>query len=1096
MIQMGKFCFKLLFVGTSLSLCCSLPTYSINKDHPVTVCKQRSTFFTEAKVKNATENIAKYEWARKEKDNFIKRADEWLADYHEDYSKLWDLIPSQKIPRSFAVNSLHGCLMCGTGINKYGNYSYVYDKHTMDWKLTCPNCHITFPTNDFKSYYEGGLEKDGKFNPSKAKKHNDELKRKGEKGNLVNLYSIKGLTKQQLDDLKAAGVSDFAIYRLSSDPSFGVDDGMGYRFNPLDKDKYGDPYTYVAYYSHWILWYWRVMPMLEDLSRAYMFTRYSANELERAKSQKYADAAIVLLDRVADLYPEMDVSAFPRNEYFGFPNSGYRWGTKLSAGRVVGSVWENTFVKAVMLAYDAVFPAIGNLSDKAKSVLVQKSGQSEKGSPNSIKVNFENGVLREVYKAFVNGDLQSNPGYQSTLALAAVLIDHNPETLDWLNLTFKNGKCEWHDVGKRTGGSVLRYIVDRISRDGIGDEVSMGYNSGWLPNWGLIARVLDGYQIPDGATLQDSIDANLYDNARFKKLSEVNYPLLLTDNFTPHIGDTGATGNPGHSIIDFGDLILGYSKYHMTEQAQAIYLLAGKELSKVHLDIYSKNPEDIQKDILNEIHQHGELNLTSKNISAYGLAMLRDGQRNDNSQRTMWMFYGTRNASHNHADPLSLGYIGYNLDLTPDFGYPNTLGGGENPEQQWDKSTPVHNTVSFDDLGYMGHVVGYGKPLHFDATKEVQLIHASSNEVENSNSLFAKQYDRTAAMIRIDDANSYYVDFFHVNSPKHYSYNYHTAEIDASATKYTNVTFSQLPSVTYNAKTLRNVKSASTEGKSFSIDWNVLDTWNCLGKGTRTKTDVHLKLTVLGQYKSITLGEAVPPTNVSGNPAWVPLLSVQSSGNTTFATVAEPYKSNTMIDDVEAALVREGSHTADENEVKAIKIKLKNGRTDYIVCSHDANILYSIDGKFDFKGFFGVCSLDATGKVVLRYINDGTTMAGMNVQDRISGTVMDATDVLSDKNYIVVKTDNPVRPEMFAGKYIYIDNSDIKDDETSDLLKYNTVYPIISASLQNDGTYRLDLGDCSVIRGWKNVNDYGKGYLRDFSLHSKFYIPLSFTNHK
>jgi len=1064
-----------IFVCFLIGIFSFSPNNAINKLSPIP-CKHHSTFFTEQKVRNAEENIRKYAWAKKEKDDYVKRADEWLSDYKDNYNTLWQLMPSQMVPRSFAVNSLNGCLVCGTSINRYGNYSYLYDKHHIDWKLTCPNCHLTFPTNNFKAYYEGGLDKNKKFNSERARLYNDMLIKKGGKGNLINLYTINGLTAEQLKDLKSAGVSDSTIHRITTDVKWGVDDGMGYHFNPNDKERYGDPYTYVAYYSHWVLWYWRVMPMLEDLSHAYMFTRFSSDPIEKAKSKAYANAAIILLDRIADLYPEMKVEVFPRNNYYGFPNSGYHWGTKLSAGRIVGSVWENTFIKAVMLAYDAVYPAINT---------------------NRIKLNFENGVLREVYKAFIDGDLQSNPGYQSTLAIAAVLIDHYPETTDWLNLTFKNGNCEWETVGKRTGGSVLRYIVDRVSRDGIGDEVSMGYNSGWLPNWSLIAKVLDGYKIPTKGTMKGNVDINLYHNARFEKLFNANYPLLLTDNYVPHIGDTGLTGQPDHSIISIEDLILGYSKYKKTEQAQAIYLLKDKDLSKVHLDIYTKDPEKIQQSIKEQIQKYGELKLTSNNLSAYGLGIMRDGERangkNSNTQRTLWMFYGTRNASHNHADPLNLGYIGYDLDLTPELGYPNTLGGSLNPEQQWDKSTPAHNTVSFDDLGYMGHIVGYGKPLHFDATEAVQVIQASSNEVENSYVLFAKQYERTAALIRIDDTDSYYVDFFHVNSSRPYSYNFHTAEIDASNTKYSNVSFSEEPPITFNAKTLRNVKEASTSGSSFSIDWNVLDTWNCYGHGAHAKTDIHLKLTVLGQFNHISLGEAIPPTNVENNPLWLPLLSIHEKDSTTFTTLAEPYCKKSKISSVETVAIKEGTKTVSDNDAKAIKVKLNNGRTDYIICSREMNKKYTIDNKFNFSGFFGVYSLDANDRPLLKYINDGTCIGESTTKNRIVGHVTDATNTLSNKNSITIQTDEAVDSSVLSGKYIYVDNSDIKEQPPF-LLKYNAVYPIISATRIANNTYSLDLGDTSVIRGWKDENDYSKGYLRDFSIGTQFYIPLSFTN--
>jgi len=1080
---------------------CYLSAFSANQVNDRVVSKHRSSYYTETKVHNAAENIRKYAWAKKEKDNAVKHADEWLADYHNDYGLIWAMMPSQRIPRSFAVNSLDGCLVCGTAINKYGNYSYLYNKNKVDWKLTCPNCHLTFPTNDFKAYYTGGIDKSGNFDPDKAQKYNEYLIQKGKRGNLVNLYAINGLTSKQLKDLKAAGASDSTIHEITTNIHWGVDNGIGYHFNPADKKKYGNPYTYVAYYSHWVLWYWQVMPMLEDLSKAYMYTRFSENLDERNKSQIYADAAIVMLDRISDLYPEMYVARFPRHGYFGFPNCGYVWGTDLSAGRVIGSVWENTLIKNVMFAYDAVFPAIKSLSFKAKDVLAHKSGQPNKGNPDCIKVNFENGVLREVAKAFAEGNLQGNPGMQqSTLALAAVVIDHNPETQQWLNIVFKNGISDWHSIGKRDGGSIMRYIVDKISRDGQGDEVSLGYNSGWLENWIVVAKVLDGYHIPDGKTLDGNININLYSNSRFEKLFYVN-PILLTDNYAPHIGDTGATGQADHSTTDINNIILGYSKYRTTRLAQKVYLLKNKKIEDIHMNIFTKNPEDIKLEIRDEIKKHGEFYQSSENQSAYGLAIMRDGlapktNKEKKTQRSLWMFYGTRNASHNHADPLNIGYIAYDLDLMPDFGYPNTLGGDLNPEQQWDKSTPAHNTVSFDALGYRGHVVGYGKPLHYDVTKEIQLIHASSNEVENSYKLFAKDYERATALIRINDEDSYIVDFFRVNSKYPYTYNFHTAEVDNTATNYCNITFDPSAAITYDKNTLRNVKTAYTHGGQFSTDWNVVDTWNQYSKGIRAKTNVHLKITMLGCNKKIKLGEAVPPTNNSANPVWVPILQVPGVGETTYASVIEPYNRNSKIVSIEALPVKEGKEVADSNIVKALRIKLINGRTDYIVISFNKNATYQIAKKINFCGFFCLYSVDKDGKVIHKYINDCTLLGGKKFQDRITGKVIDATKILSDSNYITIKTHQKIDLALLKGKYIYVDNSDIPNSKEDDaLVKYNAVYPILSATKQSNNIYKLNLGTCSVVRGFSDLSDYNKGYLQDFNLGSAFYIPLSYIKY-
>ena len=45
-----------------------------------------------------------------------------------------------------------------------------------------------------------------------------------------------------------------------------------------------------------------------------------------------------------------------------------------------------------------------------------------------------------------------------------------------------------------------------------------------------------------------------------------------------------------------------------------------------------------------------------------------------------------------------------------------------------------------------------------------------------------------------------------------------------------------------------------------------------------------------------------------------------------------------------------------DDDVKAVKVVLKDGRTDYIISSFDTETVYTVDNKFEFKGFLGVYS--------------------------------------------------------------------------------------------------------------------------------------------
>lgn len=1049
--------------------------------------KALSSFFTEEKVLTATENIKKYPWAEAQKTEIVKQADHWLRLY--TLEALWHMIPSQDIPRSMAVNSLSGCLVCGKAINNFGNYAYQFRMDEVDWQLTCPSCGIHFPTNDFKAYYQGGLDISGKFIPAQAQSANDRLIKEGKKGHLVNEYTLSSLSQEQLNRLKKAGISEATLKQMQSDPQWGVDNGMGYHFDLNDRTTMGNPYTFVAYYAHWALWYHRIIPLLYHFSNAYMFTRFSDVPALQERSQHYADAAWMMLDRIADLYPELHLSAFPRSGYYGFTNSDGHHSPQ-NRGRIIGSIWENSMIKEVMFAYDAVLPAIYHLSEKAKRVLAAKSHLPHKGEAANLKTNFEAGVLREIPKAFTAADLQGNPGMQqSTLVLAAVLINRFPETIDWLNLAYRTGYADWKGERPRDGGNIMNILVNRIDRDGQGDEVGLSYNALWLSNWLTVAKLMSGFTLPGVGCLEGGIIPDLFLNLRFRKLFEANYSLLLTEHYVPNIGDTGRTGSPEYGILNKEQLILGYANYPKDELAQTLYLLNGHTAEGLHLDLFSKDPERIVRQVEEVIARKGALKLPSRNLSAYGLAILRDNQSKEiDKQRALWLFYGARSSSHNHADPLNLGYIAYDLDLMPDFGYPNTLGGSANPEQQWGKSTVAHNTVSFDELGYNGHVVSYGQPEHFVGGGGIQMIHANCNDVQNSGKSYADLYDRTSALIRIDETDSYLVDFFRVSSPRAYTYNFHTAEVNSDSTVYNGLSFGGEASVTYHENTLRNVRAAQMVQPVFSVDWNIVDTWNRYGKGVRAATDIHLKTTILGSYEQVAVGEAVPPTNVHSNPPWVPILRLSAKGQTTFSIVMEPYRGKSRIRFVEVVPVKRGNRIANENVVRAIKVTLMNGRTDYIVNSTDTRSEYKVDGKFSFSGFWGVYSEDAHGKCIRTFICDGSRIGNLRTVNEVTGTVKGASSGLVLDNYIDILPDIRVSAERLIGRYIYIENKDIR--ETKDLRRYNAVYEITEVALSNNGCLRLHIGEASVVRGWNDIHDYAQGYSPDFHTEAAFRIPL------
>ncbi|HBN82959.1 MAG TPA: hypothetical protein DDZ89_03875, partial [Clostridiales bacterium] len=286
--------------------------------------KTRSTYYTDEKVAAARENVLMYEWAAKERDNAISRADTYVA-LGDEY--LWNLVTPPTLPRAIYHLTRNkageiGCPVCGVAQNKHGTNPWLIDPINKPWKLTCPECNTVFPTNDFESFYKSGLDKHGLFNPDLA-----------DRSLLVNtLYPEKG-------------------------PTWGVDDGMGWRNG-------NDINVFIAYYNHWGVWYNRgiVSQALNAFRDAYLYS----GDLQ------YAHAGIILLDRIADVYPDMDITDFRYED--GFDNGIPSMHTY--QGKILHDIWETGLVKNFIMAYDAFYPALAE-SDRA-NVVPFLSAQSDR----------------------------------------------------------------------------------------------------------------------------------------------------------------------------------------------------------------------------------------------------------------------------------------------------------------------------------------------------------------------------------------------------------------------------------------------------------------------------------------------------------------------------------------------------------------------------------------------------------------------------------------------------------------------------------------------------------------------------------------------
>jgi hypothetical protein len=479
---------------------------------------------------------------------------------------------------------------------------------------------------------------------------------------------------------------------------------------------------------------------------------------------------------------------------------------------------------------------------------------------------------------------------------------------------------------------------------------------------------------------------------------------------------------------------------------------------------------------------------------------------NVNTMRDAWIYYG-RNTGHGHKDTLNLGMHAYGLDLLPELGYPEFADFTVPRRSEWENHTISHNTVLVDRAKQGNQVVG--QPAHFDDTDRVKLI-----DVAAADSVYPQTdlYKRTTAMIKVDPLNSYTVDFFRVKGGNDHHFSFHSAEATVT-TEGLNLTPQATgsyagPDVAYGVRPsgdsvagsgymgsgfhfLKNVAKDMVPVNQFSVDWNVKDTWDIYGNGAKAPTDVHLRLTMLSDVSDVSLADGIPPTNKPGNPASLRYMIAHRTGTnlqSNFASVIEPYKGERYVDSIQAVSVKaNGVVVTNELEVKAVKVQLKNGRTDYIVSSMNPGTSYLIDDKVMFQGLFGVYS-EQDGRQVYGYVQEGSVIGRSdsplitNATSNVTGTVTDFTKTLSMENTITVAANlNGVDLGELRGRTIYIQNDGTR----------NAAYTIQSVTDLGGGQIKLGIGDITTIRSYVDSTDFSKGFKYDLAVGALFSIPLS-----
>lgn len=1003
--------------------------------------KSEPTIYTQESVAAARENADQYDWARAKRDEAVKDADTYLEEYG-GLNGLWKTVTSQELPRSMSVSWKHriGSPITGSQIyEEHGHYPWEVDPIDDPWTLTDPTTGMKFPTNDFGAYYESGLDEHHEFEPMRA-----------DESLLVNeRYPERGET-------------------------WGVDDGFGW------EDDDGNVFTFVAYYNHWSLWR-ELVDAVAAFRDAYVFTG----------EMRYARAGTVLLDRIADVYPEMDISVWTDHD-----NIWNSHGTT-GQGKIGGCIWETGLVKKLASAYDAFFPAqdddelIDFLDEKGK-----RYDLGDKSSVGRVRSNIEEGILREVLPGVKNGQIRGNFGHhQAALAMAGVVLDDpGGYTSDAIDFLFRPGELVHEDDGSYwgeytvTGGNVLAELVNVIDRDGHPNE-SPGYNSIMLSGIREIADILEEYDGYEGE--------ELYENVKVERMHAARIPLVLLNRHMPHVGDTARTGDPGIEI-DQDAMVDAFDRYEEPAYAQIAHLLAGGSTDELHGDALESEPELIADDIADVIDDEGPLNLPSTTQAGYGFTALRSGS--DEDARAFWLTYGRNSAeaggtSHNHLDTLNLGVMAYELNLAPDLGYPE-MADRWPKRDQWTTKTISHNTVLVDEENQ--HPQWVSEPRAFDHTDRVQWIDLEAPQVYPQ----TDTYRRTTVGITVDDERSYAVDVFRIDGGGDHLFSFHGAEggVETAGLHLTAQEGGSYagPDVSkpdygedppYNQEVgngfnyLDSVEHDESPPEEFAVDWDITDTWDV----REDDADVHLRMTMLEPVDDVALADGEPP-NKPDNPETLRYLLCRRSGedlSSRFTSVIEPYADERFVDSIDAVPV-----TVDEGDAvgaRAVRVELTSGRTDYVTVTDDPEEVHVVGNSARVRGGLAVYS-ERAGEAAFGYLADGTLLEvdGETLierdRGRIEGTIVDFARGLTRENEIVARVDGDPAVTDAIGDWMYVDTDG----------KRNGAYEIRGVRADGD-VWTFELGDQTLVREYVEPEKPESGYVHNIEIGAPFTIPRSAT---
>jgi hypothetical protein len=967
----------------------------------MSVSKIKSRFVTSGMRKNAIHNVSSFDWARDRQAEVIEAAALWLD---RSDNELWKMVTAQELPRTVYTNAglLYGgvaahCANCGGDApKKHGRSFWAVDESKL-WKTTCLNCGEVYPKNDFGAFYETALDSHGMF--------------RRKLGNRSLLFN--------------------ADHPESDDPlrNVHVDDGYGM------VDEHGNSHHPIAYYNFERVWRQQVQAGVQRLAEAFTLT----------DDKRYAHKAAVLLDRIADVYPEMDYLPLSK---LGFQHSHGGSGE----GRIEGCIWETVIVQHLAESYDAIFDGIAEDEELVTfcSSKALEFDLGDKSNSQAICAHIHEDFLIEALASVKDGRIRGNTGMtHCSLAAAAIALDDPELTPEWLDWLFDPNYPSEPDKNKDPVSWVL---TEGLDRDGMGGECG-SYGFIWSRYMRELAEILRRY--PEYQTHDLVVDYPKLKQAYFIE-SRIN----VLDGMVPNIGDSGSVGSWGRggSAAVYVEAYRIYGDSRFATMAWREHEIQG---SSLHLksDIFVKDPNALVQSV-REAAQSETYLLKSEHLGRYGQAHLQT--EFPENGRAVFIHYGF-GKGHSHHDCLNLGLLAKNVDMMPDLAYPEYTGSW--PKRgAWTSNTISHNTLLIGD-DRSGYSPG-GQIEMFAEETPLRVMQVDGKDAYEE----AGTYRRTVALVDVGDDDSYVLDVFRARGGKNHRLSWHGA---AESATVEGLALTQQAGGTYADP---EVQFATLDGdrgefykasgftylydiertehpvdRTYTVDWKIEDIHDRVGEGA----EPHLRLHALTSCDEVALATGDSPRKLQC-PRYVIQSRLGENVQSQYLNVLEPYDRTPFIKQVRELKT---TQPTDGVGTAAVEVELADGRVDILIsCEQSTSVI--VEGGIEFEGLFGLVRLDGDQVKSLRMVGGSRLALGeaeLTAEcDAWRGRVIGLDVANAEDNRVLLEPPLPC-DQSLVGRTIHFMNE----------LQMDTSYEI--KAVIEDG---ISTGDITIVRG---LTDDGKG---------------------